>query len=190
MLLLRSVVFGAVALATAATLIAAPPQNKSRPAVGEKAPDFDLPIVGEDGFIELSDQYDQGAVVVIVLRGYPGYQCPICSQQVSSLANRAKALRQQAHRVILVYPGDGSSLERKAEQFLGSRSLPDPLVLVRDQDMKLVDRWGLRWKKTRETAYPATYVIDSNGRIRWSKVSDSHAGRSSVEEILRELRKL
>ena len=35
-----------------------------------------------------------------------------------------------------------------------------------------------------------TRDIDKNGRIRWKKVSDSHAGRSTVEEVLKELRKL
>ncbi|MCG8648657.1 MAG: peroxiredoxin family protein [Pirellulales bacterium] len=186
-MLMGSVMTLGLALATVAT---AEDESIKPPAVGERIPDFDLPVVGQDNFIELRDQYKQGNVVVVVLRGYPGYQCPLCNRQVSSLVNRAKALAGQAHRIILVYPGDDASLQRRAEQFMGSRKLPPPLVLVRDDGMKMISRWGLRWHNPRETAYPATFVIDRNGRVRWSKISDNHAGRSSVEEVLRELRRL
>ena len=56
--------------------------------------------------------------------------------------------------------------------------------------MKMVTQWGLRWDAPRETAYPATFVINKSGRVAWSKISKSHAGRSTAEEILKELRKL
>ena len=92
--------------------------------------------------------------------------------------------------MILVYPGEEKSLERRARQFMGSRRLPEPLVIVRDEGMEMVQQWGLRWNALRETAYPATYVVDRNGRVRWKKVSRSHAERSSVEDILKQLRKL
>lgn len=158
--------------------------------VGDKVVDFDLPVVGDDGYVKLSDHYKQGPVVVVILRGYPGYQCPLCSRQLGALANRAKTLAQETEKVILVYPGEASLLEDHADDFMGSRSLPDPLIIVRDEGMGMVDSWGLRWNAPNETAYPAAYVIDGNGRVAWKKVSDSHAGRSSVEEILKALRKL
>lgn len=158
--------------------------------VGDRAIEFDLPVVGGEEYLSLREQYKQGPVVVVVLRGYPGYQCLLCSRQVASLSNRAATLGKHAQRVILVYPGAASMLEQHAEQFMGARSLPEPLVIVRDEGMEMVAQWGLRWDAINETAYPATFVIDRNGRVRWSKVSQSHAGRSTVEEILKELRKL
>jgi peroxiredoxin len=158
--------------------------------VGQRAIDFELPIVRDEGYLSLSETYKGGPTVVVFLRGYPGYQCPICSRQVSSLINRVKALEQAAHRIVLVYPGASEGLARRAEQFLGSRRLPDPLVLVRDDDMKVAEAWGVKWNKSRETVYPSTFVLDAFGRITWKKVSQSHGERSSVEEILKELRKL
>lgn len=158
--------------------------------VDDRVHDFELPIVGSKDYLRLSDQYRQGAVVVVVLRGYPGYQCPICMRQVATLANRAATLKRFATKVILIYPGDSESLEQQAEKFAGKRRLPEPMVIVRDDQMDTVRKWGLRWDGRKETAYPATYVIDRNGRIRWKQVSTSHAGRSTVEEILKELRKL
>lgn len=164
--------------------------DSGQPAVGDRARDFELPVVGGEGFLRLSDHYAQGEIVLIVLRGFPGYQCPLCNRQMAALANRAKALAGEAHRVILVYPGESADLQRHAEEFMGSRSLPEPLVIVRDDGMKMVQEWGLRWDGRSETAYPASFVIDRHGRIRWKLVSQSHAGRSTVEEILKELRKL
>ena len=158
--------------------------------VGDRVLDFELPIVGSKDLLQLSDEYRQGPVVVVVLRGDPGYQCQLCVRQLASLANRSTAIKPLASRIILVYPGDSSDLEQRAKRFKGSRRLPDPLVIVRDDQMKMVRQWGLRWDKHHETAYPATYVIDRNGDIRWKKVSRSHAGRSTVEEILKELRTL
>jgi peroxiredoxin len=164
--------------------------DKKGIAIGEVAPDFNLPVVGEDDFLTLKDANASGPIVVVILRGYPGYQCPLCSQQVGALANRATALAKLTKRVVLIYPGEGSKLDKHAEQFMSSRTLPEPLTLVRDPDMKAVTDFGVRWKRPRETAYPAVFVIDKNGRVRWSKISDSHAGRATAEEIINELRKL
>lgn len=159
-------------------------------AVGAKAINFELPIVGHDDYLELKEAYKQGPVVVVVLRGYPGYQCPRCRGQFSGIVNRAKAFSKTAARVIVVYPGDGPQLARRAQAFLGSRRLIEPIVIVRDDAMEMVTQWGLRWDSPRETAYPATYVIDKNGRVAWSKVSRSHADRATTEEIITALRKL
>ena len=165
-------------------------QKIKRLDVGDKAINFDLPEVGKDDYVELKDLYAEGPVVVIVLRGYPGYQCPLCSKQVGAMINRVKALKAAAHKVVLIYPGESSELERQAKKFMGSRTLPEPMILVRDPDMEMVSEWGLRWNAPRETAYPATYIVKSNGRIAWRKVSNSHAGRSNAQEIIEQLKKL
>ncbi len=176
--------------ASQTSLFAAEPAASS-PAVGATAIDFELPVVGKtDETIRLSDQYVKGPVVVVVLRGYPGYQCPLCSKQVGAMINRAKTIAANASRVIFIYPGQASSLDEHAEEFMGQRTLPSPLVLVRDPDMKMVDAWGLRWNAPRETAYPATYVIDGDGKIVWKMVSDSHAGRSTAEDVVQALKKI
>ena len=140
--------------------------------------------------MSLKEATADGPVVVVVLRGYPGYQCPLCSEQVGSLANRAEALGKVTKKVIMVYPGAVSLLEKHAEEFMGDRTLPSPLVMVRDPEMKMVNEYGLRWNAPRETAYPSVFVIDKNGLVQWSKVSDSHGSRASVQEIIEQLRKL
>jgi len=184
------VVIVIVATLPTALPTAAAAADAVRLGVGDRVIDFDLPIVGSDDYLQLEKEIDHGVVVVVVLRGYPGYQCPICNQQLGQLINRASTLAQLAHRVIVVYPGDSDLLARHANDFVGSRRIPDPLVVVRDPGMKMVTQWGLRWDAPRETAYPAAYVIKKNRRVGWAKVSTSHAGRSTADEIIGELRRL
>ena len=160
------------------------------PKVGERATDFTLPIVGSENEITLSQTLSDGPVVLVVLRGYPGYQCPLCSRQVGELAKNAESIEKLAAKVILVYPGEPTLLEEHAKQFIGDQVLPKPMVMVRDPGMNMVSAWNLRWDAPRETAYPSTFIIDSDAKVRWARVSTTHGGRSSVEEILSELRKL
>jgi hypothetical protein len=165
-------------------------KSPSKPLqVGDKAPDFDLPIQGEDRYLSLSELVEDGPVVVIVLRGYPGYQCAFCTSQLGAMINRAKKLSSvlgdKPNRLVFVYPGAEAGLEGRAMRFLGSRQLPDPMVLVRDPGMGMISEWGLRWGKRRETAYPAAYLIGPGRQVKWAKISDSHAGRATVEDIVR-----
>ncbi len=160
--------------------------------VGQRAIDFELPIVNGDGYLSLSDTYKGGPTVVIFLRGYPGYQCPICLDGKSTRWSTApKCSHQAAHRVVLVYPGQtrDSSASRR---FHGSRGdCPSRWSSLRDDDHESRESVGRAMEfNPRETAYPATFVLDRYGRVAWKKVSRSHAERSSVEEILKELRKL
>ena len=88
--------------------------TKDSVEIGQRAPDFELPVVGENRFLNLRDEYRQGPVVVIVLRGYPGYQCPLCKSQFNAVVNRAKALEAETGRVVLVYPGKTEQLSLAA----------------------------------------------------------------------------
>src|SRR5260370_16146009 len=73
----------------------------AQPAVGQKAPDFTL-STPEGVAIHFSDLTGQGDVVLVLLRGYPGYQCPYCQKQVHDfVANDDKFAQAQA-QVLLV----------------------------------------------------------------------------------------
>jgi len=50
--------------------------------------------------------------------------------------------------------------------------------------------WNLRWEAPQETAYPSTFVIDKEGKIRFAKVSKSHGGRTKSGEILKVVEEL
>ena len=156
------------------------------PAVGEEARDFEL--AGLDGNkVKLSSVIEDGPVVLVVLRGFPGYQCPLCTAQVAQLVNRADRLQAAGASVVLVYPGPADKLKRHAEEFIGDRSLPKPFRLLIDPDYSFTKAYTLRWDAPHETAYPATFVIDKSRKIVFAKISKTHGDRAAVEDVLKAL---
>lgn len=155
--------------------------------VGDRAPA--VAVTGLDGgSVDLGETLATGKTVLVVLRGYPGYQCGICSRQATGYLNAAQQFADAGLRVVMVYPGGGADLGSanlgdKADEFLGGKTLPAPLTMVLDEDYELTDAYGLRWDAPNETAYPSTFVVD-NGVVTWAKVSKTHGGRVSASEAL------
>ncbi len=74
------------------------------PRIGERAPDFALAALG-GGEVRLADLTRRGPVVLVVLRGFPGYQCPICDRQVNEFIRVRTEFDAAGARVVFVYPG-------------------------------------------------------------------------------------
>lgn len=159
------------------------------PAISEQAPDFTLSSI--DGKkVTLSEVAKDGPVVLIVLRGYPGYQCPICSIQVGDLLKNANEFKNAKARVLLVYPGPSQELVAKAKEFLGKKSIPEHFTMVVDPDYKFTNAYHLRWDAPRETAYPSAFVIDEHGKVRYAQVSKTHGGRAKAADLLKTIAEL
>lgn len=169
-----------------AAISAAFDDDPKRPEVGSLAPDFELKTL-RDETVKLSELIKSGPVVAIVLRGYPGYQCPVCTQQVGQFLAKADEFATRKTRVVLIYPGNADQLSQRAEQFLGEKSLPENVLFVTDPDYVLTEAWGLRWDEENETAYPATLVVDEQQMIRFAKISKSHGDRSKPADVLKAL---
>ena len=137
--------------------------------------------------MKLSKLVADGPVVLIVLRGYPGYQCPVCTAQVGQFLSNAKKFDAVKARVVMVYPGSADGLKKQAEDFVRGKTLPDNFYLVLDPDYEFTKAYHLRWEAKNETAYPATFVIDRERRIQFAKISMSHGGRASADEVLKAL---
>ena len=178
-------VVGALALVSSAAIAA---ETTSPPAVGQKAPDFALQTPGGQR-VELSKVLADAPVVLVVLRGWPGYQCPICTRQVGEFVGRAADLEKAGARVVLVYPGPADKLKEHAEEFASGKGMPAGFHFLIDPDYTFTNKYGLRWEKKAETAYPSTFVIDRDGTVRFAKVSKGHGDRASVEEVLKALAK-
>jgi peroxiredoxin len=167
-----------LAFAAALQLAATPP-----PTVGEKARDFTL-STPEGKHVRLSDVMSRGPVVLVVLRGYPGYQCPYCNRQVQDFIQKAQSFADAGAHIVLVYPGPAQDLGAKANKFLADKKLPDHFDLVLDPDYEVTNLYGLRWDAPHETAYPSTFPIDRRGTIFFSKIVKEHGARTSAAEIL------
>lgn len=156
------------------------------PAVGGMAKDFSLTTLGGEK-AELASLLKQGPVVLVVLRGYPGYQCPACDLQVRDFLKSADKFRDAKANVVLVYPGESQQLQEKASEFVRGKTLPENFRFALDPDFTFTSAYNLRWNLKNETAYPATFVIEPSGKISYAKISKTHGGRAPAAEVLQAL---
>ena len=165
-------------LAVALPLVAAAP-----PLVGEKAPDFAL-STPEGKSVRFSEVVSKGPVVLVVLRGYPGYQCPYCNRQVQDFIQKSQGFADAGAHVVLIYPGPPQDLGARANEFLADKKLPPNFDLLVDPGYTFTNLYGLRWDAPQETAYPSTFLIDRQGVVFFSKIVKEHGGRTAAAEIL------
>ena len=165
-------------LAATLPLVAAAP-----PLVGEKAPDFAL-STPEGKSVRFSELVSKGPVVLVVLRGYPGYQCPYCNRQVQDFIQKSQGFADAGAHVVLIYPGPPQDLGARANEFLADKKLPINFDLLVDPGYTFTNLYGLRWDAEQETAYPSTFLVDRQGVVFFSKIVKEHGGRTTAAEIL------
>ncbi len=156
------------------------------PAVGDEAKDFELVALGGET-VKLSKQTESGPVVLVVLRGYPGYQCPLCTRQVAEFVAKADDFKKAGAKLLFVYPGPATKLKEHAGEFVKGKDYPDHFQFVLDPDYVFTNAYQLRWDAKNETAYPSTFVLDGKRKITYSKVSKGHGDRSKVDDVLKAL---
>jgi peroxiredoxin len=161
------------------------------PKVGDPAPDFSLKTL-DDQTLRLSDLTAKGNVVLVILRGWPGYQCPICDRQVQDFIKARVDFADAKARLLFVYPGPAADLKAHAEEFKKwkNKEWPREFLYGLDPDYRMVNAYNLRWDAPSETAYPSTFVLDNLGVVRFAKVSHSHGDRTKAAEVVAEVRKL
>ena len=156
------------------------------PIVGGIAPNFTLKTL-DDTPVELRQLTAKGRVVLVVLRGWPGYQCPICDRQVRDLIDNAPQLRKRAVQMLFVYPGPADQLKEHAQDFVQNKDWPSDFLFVADSDYAFINAYGLRWDAPNETSYPSTFIIDRKGKVRFAHVSREHGDRIGSEQLLKQL---
>jgi thioredoxin-dependent peroxiredoxin len=170
------------------TLMMSAPAWSAPPAVGQTAPEFALRNV-QGAAMKLSDALAKGPVVLVVLRGFPGYQCPFCNRQAQDFIRNAKAFADAGYRVMMVYPGAAENLEAHAKEFAQGKNFPESMDLLIDPGYQFTQLYDLRWNAPNETAYPSTFILNRQGVIVFAKTSKEHGGRTTAEEILHALPK-
>jgi peroxiredoxin len=153
------------------------------PGVADHAPDFTLATPG-GATLSLSSLTAQGRVVLVVLRGYPGYQCPYSLQQFNDFQQSAAQFAALGTQILFVYPGQSSSLVSEASNFVPASSLPNNVHVVVDPDFTVTNLYGLRWNAPDETAYPSTFIIEKNGSIYSAKIGKFHGDHPTAADTL------
>lgn len=166
---------------------AAPPNTKGiGPKVGDEAKDFELTAIGGEP-TKLSKLTEKGPVALVVLRGYPGYQCPLCTKQFAELVGKADDFKKAGAQVVFVYPGPADGLKAKAEEFVKGKDYPSHFTILLDPDYAFTTAYGLRWDAKNETAYPSTFVLDKGRKVTFAKVSTTHGDRAKTADVLKAL---
>jgi peroxiredoxin len=156
------------------------------PAVGQKAPDFTLTSL-DGANVRLSDEAESGPVALVVLRGFPTYQCPFCTRQFADYLAHSDDFHASGAHVLFVYPGDPEGLNDHAKALVAGRPMPANYKILMDPDYKFTLAYNLRWDAPKETAYPSTFVIDKKGMIVFAKTSHAHADRVPTADVLKVL---
>lgn len=154
------------------------------PTVGNVAPDFALNTLSGHQ-VKLSALPTADHTVLVLLRGWPGYQCPFCTTQVYEYMGHAADFLAKNVQVILIYPGPSDALQAHAQEFLQDKPLPDNVMFLLDPNYEFTNRYSLRWAGKDETAYPSTFVLDRNHVVRFAHVSREHGDRISAAAVLR-----
>ena len=76
----------------------------------------------------LDDLTAKSEVVLVVLRGWPGYQCPFCSRQAHDFVHHEKELMADGVQVVMVYPGPSDELKSHAADFLKDQDWPQDFL--------------------------------------------------------------
>jgi peroxiredoxin len=158
------------------------------PGEGDKAPDFAITSL-RGKTVRLSEAVSKGPVVLVVLRGYPGYQCPICNWQVQEFLGSAQGFSDVGAQVVMVYPGPPQDLGTRAQQFTADKKFPGNFELLLVPGYEFTNLYGLRWDAPRETAYPSTFLIDQRGVVSFAKISKSHGDRTRAANPIELLKK-
>jgi peroxiredoxin Q/BCP len=139
------------------------------PAVGERAPDFELPST--QGTIRLSERLAKSAVLLVF---YPGDDTPVCTRQLCDYRDNLSAFRDLGVDVVAVNPQPLDSHASFAEK----HDLPFPLCADEDKTVcKAYGAAGLLGMTKR-----ALFLVGRDGRVRYQKV-DLPIFRRTADEL-------
>jgi len=167
--------------------------------VGDKAPYFQ----GIDQFdktFDLSKQLESGQVVLIF---YRGHWCKYCNRHLEQLSDSIAYIVDKGASVITVTPEKMEFIDEISEKFQGS------FRIISDEQMKIMEAYGVKFKVDSFTVskyklgginlnkfngengnnlpVPATYIIDTDGLVKYSFYNEDYKKRVSISTILKNL---
>mgnify|MGYP005850880967 CR=1 FL=1 len=167
---------------------------------GDAAPDFMLPSA-QGPYVRLSERLAQGPVVLVWYRG--GW-CPYCNRQLAAWQGMLHELNVAGGQLLALCPDLPDSTMSTAErQGLAFPVLSDTgSVVARSYGLvyTMPEAVAQLYKGMNLPAYTghnrmelplsATYLIDSQGVIRYAHVEADYRQRAEPDEVIRQLRQL
>jgi peroxiredoxin Q/BCP len=154
-------------------------------AVGDQAPDFELPGTGEKTY-RLSDYRGRN----VILAFYPGDATTVCTKQFCSYRDEGDRLDELGAEVLGISPQSVDS----HEHWVKEQELNVPLLA--DEDLAVAKRYGVtgwigplaRFTELKDApggryVQRAIFVLDGEGVIRHKTVSRTGSTYESVEDL-------
>lgn len=169
--------------------------------VGDDAPDFTLPsATGED--VTLSSLLAEGPVV---LTWYRGGWCPYCNIQLKAYQERLADFQAAGAQLVAISPElpDNSLSTREKNEL--------DFVVLSDQGLSVAEQFGIAYTLPTEVQdkfkgrldlptfngddswrlpLSATYIIATDGTIRYAYLNEDYRERAETADLLAELGKL
>ncbi|MCB9448555.1 MAG: AhpC/TSA family protein [Flavobacteriales bacterium] len=168
-------------------------------AVGDSVPMFTATDIHGQTY-ELEEALRSGPVVLVF---YRGQWCPVCNRHLSQLQDSLSMIYDRGATVIAVSPEKQEYMEETAEKTGAS------FILLYDEGYRISDAFDVTFTPGAterlkynaigahlKTAYtddserlpiPATFIIGTDGRIRWRQFDPNHRNRATVADILKNL---
>ena len=181
--------------------------------VGDKAPEFEL--LAHDGEPrKLTDYLQDGP---LVLTFYRGIWCPYCNLQLAAYNERIEEIKAAGANLVAVTPEQSDAkqvfLDSDAPKEAKDTMFENPSFdVLFDESSKLGEAFGLTFKLPEAHAKffelinldverangdgsltfpdPATYIIGTDGLIKWAFVPNNYRKRAEPEEIIQQLKTL
>jgi peroxiredoxin len=128
---------------------------------GQAAPDFALPAT-PDQKVSLSEFRGQNVILIF----YPADWSPVCSDELA-IFNEIVPMLKEHHAQILGISTDSSWCHQAFKQ---ARNIKFPLLADFEPKGEVARKYGV-YRQGEGTSERALYVIDGEGKVRWSYLS-------------------
>lgn len=194
--LFAGIIVGVSALAGAVMVGSGPTETSIGLAVGQKAPAVSLQTI-EGESVSLESLYAKGPIVVTFYRG--GW-CPYCTKALAEWESKLSELESAGGSLIAVTLEKPEKMEAAQTKHAPHITvLGDPaadaakafglLFTVDEATQKKYKGYGIDVAASNSNGqwtlpHPATFVIDTEGVIRWAWVNPDYTKRADPQEVI------
>lgn len=163
--------------------------NVNRIRVGFFAPDFSLKD-SQDKMVRLSDYLGKKNVLLFF---FEGRKCRFCLDWLSELENAFDRIQSKNAEIICISPDEKWGSQKLREE----KGIKFP-ILKDDKDIEdgspvpnISEKYGVPIQESESVSlYPAFFLTDRRGIIRYRKVLDHPTKKPTLDDLLCELDKL
>jgi peroxiredoxin len=165
------------------------PKTPAALAPGQELPQFDA--VDDEGNKVSSAELAGTAAVILFVRGN---WCPFCTKQVEGLTQYYKEIGDLGARLVFITPKPLETTRRVAEFFKVEFEfwLDESLHISRELGLVLPGGVpaGSKEEYGTDTVWPTALVVDAQGIIRFTSLSNFLFDRPNPQLLLKELKKI